>query len=103
MVGHVSVPALDPDPNRVATTSLAITTDLLKKQLGFHGLVVTDGLDMNGLTRLYAANPGRASVDAFQAGNDLLLIPADLQLAFEAMVQAVHSGEIPQAKSMPRF
>ena len=53
---------------------------------------------MNGLTRLYAANPGRASVDAFKAGNDLLLIPADLQLAFEAMVQAVHSGEIPQAK-----
>jgi len=98
MVGHVSVPALDPDPNRVATTSPAITTDLLKKQLGFHGLVVTDGLDMNGLTRLYATNPGRASVDAFKAGNDLLLIPADLQLAFEAMVQAVHSGEIPEAK-----
>ena len=46
MVGHVSVPALDPDPNRVATTSPAITTDLLKKQLGFHGLVVTDGLDI---------------------------------------------------------
>jgi beta-N-acetylhexosaminidase len=98
MVGHVSVPALDPDLNRVATTSPSITTDLLKKQLGFRGLVVTDGLDMNGLTRLYAANPGRASVDAFKAGNDVLVIPADLQLAYEAMLQAVHSGEIPQAQ-----
>jgi beta-N-acetylhexosaminidase len=98
MVGHVSVPALDPDPNRVATTSPAIVNDLLKKQIGFRGLVVTDGLDMGALTRLYAQNPGRASVDAFKAGNDLLLIPADLPLAFEAMLQAVHSGEIPQAQ-----
>ena len=98
MVGHVSVPALDPDPNHVATTSPAIVSDLLKKQIGFHGLVVTDGLDMGALTRLYAANPGRPSVDAFKAGNDLLLIPADLPLAFEAMLKAVHSGEIPQSQ-----
>jgi beta-N-acetylhexosaminidase len=98
MVGHVSVPSLDADPNRVATTSPAIIQDLLRKQIGFRGLVVTDGLDMGALTRLYAANPGRASVDAFKAGNDLLLIPADLPLAYEAMLQAVHSGEISQAR-----
>jgi beta-N-acetylhexosaminidase len=98
MVGHVSVPTLDSDPNRVATTSPAIIRDVLKKQIGFKGLVVTDGLDMGALTRLYAADPGRASVDAFKAGNDLLLIPADLGLAFEAMLKAVHSGEITQAQ-----
>ncbi|HEX4485750.1 MAG TPA: glycoside hydrolase family 3 N-terminal domain-containing protein [Terriglobales bacterium] len=96
MVGHVSVPALDSDPNRVATTSPGIISDVLRKQIGFKGLVVTDGLDMGALTRLYAADPGRASVDAFKAGNDLLLIPADLGLAFEAMMKAVHSGEVTQ-------
>jgi len=56
--------------------------------------VVTDALDMAGLTRLYAANIGRAAVDAFKAGNDLLLIPADLEASYQALVQAVKSGEI---------
>jgi beta-N-acetylhexosaminidase len=98
MVAHVTVPALEPDPNRVATTSPAIVTGLLKDQLGFKGIVVTDALDMAGLTRLYAANIGRAAVDAFKAGNDLLIIPADLEASYRAMLDAAHSGEIPQAK-----
>ena len=46
MVAHVTVPALDPDPNHVATISPAIVTDLLEKQLGFKGIIVTDALDM---------------------------------------------------------
>src|ERR1700751_399109 len=46
MVAHVTVPALEPDPNRVATTSPAVVTDLLKNQLGFQGMIVTDALDM---------------------------------------------------------
>jgi len=98
MVAHVSVPSLEPDPKRVATTSPAIVNDLLKTQLGFKGLVVTDALDMAGLTRLYAANIGRAAVDAFKAGNDLLLIPADLDASYQAMLAAVRSGEIPQSQ-----
>ena len=98
MVAHVTVPALEPDPNRVATTSPAIVTGLLKNQLGFKGIVVTDALDMAGLTRLYAANIGRAAVDAFKAGNDLLIIPADLDASYRAMLDAAHSGEIPQAQ-----
>ena len=98
MVAHVSVPALDSDPNHVATTSPAIVTGLLKNQLGFKGIVVTDALDMAGLTRLYAAHIGRAAVDAFKAGNDVLLIPADLDASFRAMVEAVRSGEIPSAQ-----
>ena len=88
-------PALEADPNRVATDSPAVVTDLLKQQLGFKGLVVTDALDMGALTRLYANNIGRAAVDAFKAGNDMLLIPADLQASYDAMLQAVRSGEIP--------
>jgi beta-N-acetylhexosaminidase len=94
MVAHVSIPALEPDPNRVATTSPAIVTDLLKKQLGFKGIVVTDALDMGALTHLYASDIGRAAVDAFKAGNDLLIIPADLDASYQSMLKAVNSGEV---------
>jgi beta-N-acetylhexosaminidase len=94
MVAHVSIPALDSDPNHVATTSPAIVTGLLKNQLGFKGIVVTDALDMAALTRLYGAHIGRAAVDAFKAGNDVLLIPADLDASYRAMLEAVRSGEI---------
>jgi beta-N-acetylhexosaminidase len=98
MVAHVSAPALEPDPNKVGTTSSAVVTDLLKNQLGFQGIVVTDAIDMAGVTRLYASNIGRAAVDAFKAGNDLLLIPADLDASYKAMLDAVKSGEIPQQR-----
>jgi beta-N-acetylhexosaminidase len=98
MVAHVSVPALEPDPNRVATTSTLVVTDLLKKQMKFRGIVTTDALDMAGLTRLYASDVGRAAVEAFKAGNDLLLIPADLDASYKAMLKAVDSGEISPAR-----
>ncbi len=94
MVAHVTVPALDPDPNHVATISPAVVSDLLENQLGFKGLVVTDALDMAGLTHLFASDIGRAAVEAFKAGNDLLLIPADLAASYDAMLKAVRSGEI---------
>jgi beta-N-acetylhexosaminidase len=94
MVAHVTVPALDSDPNHVATISPAIVSDLLEKQLGFKGIIVTDALDMAGLTHLFANNIGRAAVESFKAGNDLLLIPADFPASYNAMLQAVQSGEI---------
>jgi beta-N-acetylhexosaminidase len=98
MVAHVTVPALDPDPNHVATISTAVVTDLLEKQLGFKGLIVTDALDMAGLTHLFANDIGRAAVEAFKAGNDLLIIPADLGASYESMLKAVRSGEISRAR-----
>ena len=94
MVAHVTVPALEPEANRVATTSPVIVSDLLKRELGFQGIVVTDALDMAGLTRLYSVNPGRAAVDAFKAGSDLLLIPADLDASYKAVLEAARNGEI---------
>ncbi|HEV2468430.1 MAG TPA: glycoside hydrolase family 3 N-terminal domain-containing protein [Candidatus Sulfotelmatobacter sp.] len=94
MVAHVTVPVLDPDPNHVATISPLVVSDLLEKQLGFKGLVVTDALDMAGLTHLFANDIGRPAVEAFKAGNDLLLIPADLDASYRAMLKAVSSGEI---------
>jgi len=98
MVAHVSVPALEPDPNKVATNSTLVVTDLLKNQMKFKGIVITDALDMAGLTRLYAQDIGRAAVDSFKAGNDLLLIPADLDASYRSMLAAVNSGEIPKAR-----
>jgi beta-N-acetylhexosaminidase len=98
MVAHVTVPALEPDPDRVATTSPAIVTGLLKQQLGFRGLVVTDALDMGALTRHYSNRIGRAAVDALKAGNDLLLIPADLGASYSAVLSAARSGEVAQTQ-----
>src|SRR5215831_17846941 len=94
MVAHVTVPALDADPNRVASDSPEIIQHVLKGQLGFKGLVVTDALDMAGLTHLFANDIGRAAVEAFKAGNDLLIIPADLGASYQAMIRALTSGEI---------
>jgi beta-N-acetylhexosaminidase len=98
MVAHVTVPTLDPDPNHVATISPTVVSDLLEKDLGFKGLIVTDALDMAGLTHLFMNNVGRAAVEAFKAGNDMLIIPADLGASYDAMLQAVHSGEISQER-----
>jgi beta-N-acetylhexosaminidase len=98
MVAHVTVPTLDPDPNHVATISPAVVSDLLKKDLGFKGLIVTDALDMAGLTHLFANNIGRAAVEAFKAGNDMLIIPADLGASYDAMLKAVQLGEIPKER-----
>jgi beta-N-acetylhexosaminidase len=94
MVAHVTVPVLDSDPNHVATISPAIVSDLLEKQLGFKGIIITDALDMAALTHLFANDIGRAAVEAFKAGNDVLLIPADFPASYNSILKAVQSGEI---------
>ena len=98
MTAHVRVPAIDPDRGHVATTSPAIVTGLLKNQLGFKGIVVTDALDMAGLVGLYAKNPGRVAVDAFKAGSDVLTMPYKLDACYRAMLGAVRAGEIGQER-----
>jgi beta-N-acetylhexosaminidase len=102
MVAHVSVPALEPDKNKVATTSENVIQGVLRRQLGFNGVVVTDAMDMRGLTSLYPpqqGNPaGRAAVDAVKAGEDLLLMPSDLESAYRGVLEAVQHGEIPQSR-----
>jgi beta-N-acetylhexosaminidase len=94
MVAHVTVPALDPEPHHIATTSTAVVTGLLRNEMGFKGIVVTDALGMGGLTRLYGKGIGRAAVDAFKAGGDVLIVPPDIEGSYRAMVRAVRSGEI---------
>ncbi|HXC48280.1 MAG TPA: serine hydrolase, partial [Candidatus Sulfotelmatobacter sp.] len=96
MTGHLNVPALEPDPNTPATLSSRVLTDLLRKQLGFQGLVVTDAMDMGGITVRYA--PGDAAVRAFLAGADALLMPPVPDAAYEALLAAAHSGQISQER-----
>lgn len=98
MTAHVRVLALDSDRGRVATTSPVIVTGLLKNQMGFKGIVVTDALDMAALNGLYIKNPGRVAVDAFKAGNDVLTMPADLDASYRTMLEAVRTGEIGAAR-----
>jgi len=92
MTGHLSVPTLEPDPNTPATLSPKILQGLLRKELGFHGLIVTDAMDMGGITVRYA--PGEAAVRAVAAGADCLLMPPVPEAAFEALQGAVRSGRI---------
>jgi len=102
MVAHLKVPALDPDPNHVATISPAIVTGLLKQQMGFKGLVVTDALIMSGLMKLFpeggSVAAGRAAVEAVKAGDDVLIIPSDLNGSYTGLLNAVRSGEIPESR-----
>lgn len=100
MVGQVMVPALDSDPARIATTSPKIVNRLLREKLGFKGVVITDALEMQGLTRLYPgeADPsGRIAVDAVKAGDDVLMLPGDIGAAYDDILAAVKSGEIPES------
>jgi beta-N-acetylhexosaminidase len=102
MVAHVTAPALEPDSGKVATTSAAIIGGLLKEELGFKGLVVTDAMEMGALTRLYpqggSAASGQAAVDAVKAGNDMLLLPSDLEGAYQGLLGAVRSGAISESR-----
>lgn len=92
MTAHLNVPAFEPDPGIPATLSANILTDLLRKQLGFQGLVITDALDMGGITVRYA--PGEAAIRAFLAGADALLMPPVPDAAYQAVLDAVKSGRI---------
>jgi beta-N-acetylhexosaminidase len=102
MVAHLAVPALDPDPDKVATVSPRVVGGVLKQQLGFKNLVVTDAMEMRGLTSLYPPQQGnpsaKAAVDAVKAGDDVILWPTDLDGAFHGIVDAVRRREIPESR-----
>lgn len=93
MVGHIAAPEITGDLTP-ASLSPALVTGLLREQLGFEGLVVTDSLAMGAITQEYT--PGQAALEALNAGCDLLLMPAGLEEAFEAVVTAVENGTLSQ-------
>jgi beta-N-acetylhexosaminidase len=102
MTAHVTVPSVEPDPNRPASVSSKVITGMLKDQLGFKGLVVTDALDMGALTRVFSGSAAEISaqeaVEAIQAGNDMVIIPADLEGAYNGLLQAVKKGTLSQKR-----
>lgn len=96
MTGHLSVPGLGEDPAVPATLSSRILEDVLRDELGFRGLVVTDALDMGGVKN--KIEPGEVAVRALLAGADVLLMPPDPVAARDAVVAAVRSGRVPAAR-----
>lgn len=95
MTAHIALPKIDATC-RPATLSQPIVTGLLREELGFQGLVVTDALTMQGIADYYSTE--EAALLAAQAGVDVLLIPADIAAAHRRLVQAVQQGELPLAR-----
>jgi hypothetical protein len=95
MVAHVEMPTLDKAPGP-ATFSQPVVTGLLREQLGFQGLIVSDAMNMNAVTELGTA--GENAVKAFTAGIDLILDSRDTMDAFRSIKAAVESGQIPRAR-----
>jgi beta-N-acetylhexosaminidase len=96
MPGHLSVPAFEPDLHLPATLSKNILTGLLRNEMKFKGLVVTDAMDMGGVTSLFA--PGEAAVRSVEAGADVLLLPPVPDAAMAGLENAVKSGRIPGSR-----
>ncbi|MGE0640456.1 MAG: glycoside hydrolase family 3 N-terminal domain-containing protein [Thermoanaerobaculia bacterium] len=94
MTGHLSVPALDAT-GTPATLSRPITTDLLRGELGFDGLIVTDALEMSGVGDVWM---GEAAVEAVAAGADVVLLPPDPRVAIQSIVRAVREGRIDESR-----
>ncbi len=92
MTGHLSVSALDSDAVIPATLSPAVTDSLLRRALGFKGLIVTDAMNMKSLTT--RRNSGHAAVRAVRAGVDVLLMPEDVPETIDSLARAVQRGEI---------
>ncbi len=94
MTAHVAYPALDPDasPDTPATLSRRILTGILREELSYEGLILTDALIMEGVRR--AAGEGQAAVDSLAAGCDVLLCPTDHREVVKAVEAAVLSGRL---------
>ncbi|MFN0158612.1 MAG: glycoside hydrolase family 3 N-terminal domain-containing protein [Bacteroidota bacterium] len=92
MIAHLEVPALDSGKSLPASLSPSTITGVLKNELGFQGLVVTDAMDMRGLMR--GNSIGDVAVKAVKAGVDILLMPTNERATIDAVVEAVERGEI---------
>ncbi len=96
MTAHIELPELDPTPKTPTTLSGPIIQGLLRKDLGFDGLIYTDSMGMAGVAAIYS--PAEAAVRAIKAGNDVILHSPNDAAAFRGLVDAVKAGEIPAAQ-----
>jgi beta-glucosidase-like glycosyl hydrolase/CubicO group peptidase (beta-lactamase class C family) len=92
MTAHLFIPEIDNEANRPTTLSYKVVTGLLTDELKFKGLRITDALDMKGVTTHF--KPGEIELEAFKAGNDILLLPLDVTAAIQSIKTALDSGEI---------
>lgn len=95
MVGHMAAPALTGD-NSPGIFSKVLVTDILREQMGFQGVVITDALDMSAISEYYAAD--EASIMAVLAGCDMLLMPEDYDKAYQGVLEAVRNGNIDEER-----
>lgn len=100
MVGHLRLPALEPDPIP-ATFSRRVVTNLLRGEMGFKGLVVTDALDMGALKAI--CDEGEAAVRALIAGCDILLHPSEPLKVLDAVIDAVKKGRLSEERIAEAF
>ncbi|MCB7480208.1 glycoside hydrolase family 3 N-terminal domain-containing protein [Christiangramia sediminis] len=96
MVAHLNVPALEAQDGKPASLSETIISDILKKNMGFNGLIFTDALDMKGVAK--DKEPGEVDLDAFMAGNDVLLMSEDIGKAAASIIEAVNSGLVSEKR-----
>lgn len=95
MVAHMNIPSLDPAPNIPSSISRPIVTGILREELGFRGLTVTDAMDMNGVKKFFPN--GEADVMAIIAGHDLLEVSENSNRAIDLILKAIQEGRINQA------
>lgn len=96
MVGHLNVPSLELRENYPSSLSYNVVTNVLQKDLGFDGLIFTDALNMKGVSNF--KRPGDVDLEAFLAGNDILLFAENVPLAIEKICQAYENGFIPEER-----
>lgn len=96
MVAHLNVPSLEPRANFPSSLSKPIVSDLLKTKLKFEGLIFTDALDMKGVSNF--SKPGAIDVQAFLAGNDVLLMSENVEVGMEEIMLSYYSGRISEAR-----
>ncbi|PRZ22869.1 glycoside hydrolase family 3 N-terminal domain-containing protein [Flavobacterium granuli] len=96
MVAHLNIPSLETQENHPSSASYNIVTNLLQKQLGFEGLIFTDGLAMKGATDFLS--PGDLEVAVILAGNDILLGPINVPASFKKLESAYADGIITEAR-----
>ena len=96
MSAHVSIPSLTGAASTPSTLSPAVLSELLRDDMGFDGLIVTDAMNMAAITRRFGAR--EAVVRALEAGADIILMPENPRAARESLVAAVRSGRVSQAR-----
>ena len=95
MVAHLDVPALEKNKNTPSTLSHSTITDLLKYKMNFNGLIMTDALEMKGVTKHHGA--GEVEAKALLAGNDVLLLPSDVEAGFKTIKKWLAEGKLDTA------